>query len=195
MRVGNAASEQLQLDVYGEVLDCVYQARQHGLPPDPQGWAIQRGLLDHLQEAWREPDDGIWEIRGGRRHFVHSKAMAWVAFDRAVRTVEELEFEGPVDRWRAVRDEIHQDVCDRGFDAELGSFTQSYGSKELDASLLLLPLTGFLPATDRRDPRNDRGGGARAAPGRIRAPLSHARASGWKRHRQSRRRPAGRPRA
>ena len=101
-------------------------------------------------DAWREPDDGIWEIRGGRRHFVHSKAMAWVAFDRAVRTVEEHGFDGPVDRWRTVRDEIHRDVCERGFDPELGSFTQSYGSPELDASLLLLPLVGFLPATDPR---------------------------------------------
>ena len=150
VRVGNAASGQLQLDVYGEVLDCFYQARQHGLPVDPQGWAIQLGLLDHLADAWRQPDDGIWEIRGERRHFVHSKAMAWVAFDRAVRTVEDYDFEGPVDRWRAVRDEIHADVCERGFDAELGSFTQSYDSKELDASLLLLPLVGFLPTTDPR---------------------------------------------
>jgi GH15 family glucan-1,4-alpha-glucosidase len=150
VRVGNAASGQLQLDVYGEVLDCFYQARAHGLPIDPQGWNIQLGLLDHLEEAWREPDDGIWEIRGERRHFVHSKAMAWVAFDRAVRTVEEFGFDGPVDRWRAARDEIHRDVCERGFDSELGSFTQSYGSKELDASLLLLPLVGFLPASDPR---------------------------------------------
>jgi GH15 family glucan-1,4-alpha-glucosidase len=150
VRVGNAASGQLQLDVYGEVLDCFYQARVHGLPVDPQGWRIQLGLLDHLEEAWRGPDDGIWEIRGGRRHFVHSKAMAWVAFDRAVRSVEDYGFEGPVDRWRRVRDEIHTEVCARGFDAKLGSFTQSYGSQELDASLLLLPLVGFLPATDPR---------------------------------------------
>ncbi|HEV8104336.1 MAG TPA: glycoside hydrolase family 15 protein, partial [Gaiellaceae bacterium] len=150
VRVGNAASEQLQLDVYGEVLDCFYQARAHGLPLDSQGWHIQLGLLAHLEEAWREPDDGIWEIRGGRRHFVHSKAMAWVAFDRAVRTVEDYGFEGPVDRWRAVRDEIHRDVCERGFNPGLGSFTQSYGSQELDASLLLLPLVGFLPASDPR---------------------------------------------
>jgi GH15 family glucan-1,4-alpha-glucosidase len=150
VRVGNAASGQLQLDVYGEVLDCFYQARVHGLPVDPQGWRIQLGLLDHLEEAWREPDDGIWEIRGGRRHFVHSKAMAWVAYDRAVRTVEEQGFEGPVDRWRSLRDEIHRDVCERGFDSDLGSFTQSYGSKELDASLLLLPLVGFLPVSDPR---------------------------------------------
>jgi GH15 family glucan-1,4-alpha-glucosidase len=150
VRVGNAASEQLQLDVYGEVLDCFYQARAHGLPVDPQGWSILMGLLDHLAGAWREPDDGIWEIRGGRRHFVHSKAMAWVAFDRGVRSVEDQGFEGPVDHWREIRDEIHREVCERGFDPELDSFTQSYGSKELDASLLLLPLFGFLPATDPR---------------------------------------------
>jgi GH15 family glucan-1,4-alpha-glucosidase len=150
VRVGNAASGQLQLDVYGEVLDCLYQARAHGLPLDPNAWKIQRGLLEHLEGAWREPDDGIWEIRGERRHFVHSKAMAWVALDRAVRTVEDQGTTGPVDRWRALRDEIHREVCDRGFDSELGSFTQSYGSKELDASLLLLPLVGFLPATDPR---------------------------------------------
>ena len=128
----------------------LYQARVHGLPVDPQGWRFQLGLLDHLEEAWREPDDGIWEIRGGRRHFVHSKAMAWVAFDRAVRTVEDHGFDGPVDRWRTVRDDIHADVCARGYDSSLGSFTQSYGSAELDASLLLLPLVGFLPAADPR---------------------------------------------
>ncbi|HET8558369.1 MAG TPA: glycoside hydrolase family 15 protein, partial [Gaiellaceae bacterium] len=150
VRVGNAASGQLQLDVYGEVLDCFYQARVHGLPVDPQGWSIQLGLLDHLEDAWRQPDDGIWEIRGERRHFVHSKAMAWVAFDRAVRTVEDHGFDGPVDRWRRVRDEIHADVCEHGYDSSLGSFTQSYGSTELDASLLLLPLVGFLPASDPR---------------------------------------------
>jgi len=150
VRVGNAASEQLQLDVYGEVVDCLYQARVHGLPFDPNAWRIQLALLDHLEEAWHEPDEGIWEIRGERRHFVHSKVMAWVAFDRAVRTVEEQGLDGPVDRWRAFRDEIHREVCERGFDAELGSFTQSYGSQELDASLLILPLVGFLPASDAR---------------------------------------------
>jgi GH15 family glucan-1,4-alpha-glucosidase len=150
VRVGNAASGQLQLDVYGEVMDCFYQARAHGLPLDPQGEAILLGLLDHLEAAWQEPDDGIWEIRGERRHFVHSKAMAWVAFDRAVRSVEDQGFDGPVDRWRKLRDEIHKEVCERGYDSELGSFTQSYGSKELDASLLLLPLFGFLPAADPR---------------------------------------------
>jgi GH15 family glucan-1,4-alpha-glucosidase len=148
VRVGNAASEQLQLDVYGEVLDCLYQARVHGLPMDPNAWQLQLTMLGHLEGAWRQPDDGIWEIRGERRHFVHSKAMAWVAFDRAVRTVESQDVDGPLDRWRAVRDEIFRDVCEHGFDPELNSFTQSYGSKDLDASLLLLPLVGFLPATD-----------------------------------------------
>jgi GH15 family glucan-1,4-alpha-glucosidase len=150
VRVGNAASEQLQLDVYGEVLDCLYQARVHGVAHDPNAWRIQLALLDHLEDAWREPDDGIWEIRGERRHFVHSKAMAWVAFDRAVRTIEDHGLGGPVDRWRAIRDEIHREVCERGFDESLGSFTQSYDSRELDASLLLLPLVGFLPASDPR---------------------------------------------
>jgi GH15 family glucan-1,4-alpha-glucosidase len=150
VRVGNAASEQLQLDVYGEVLDALYQARTHGIAVDEQAWRIQIALLQHLEDAWREPDEGIWEIRGERRHFVHSKAMAWVAFDRAVRTVETQGLDGPVDRWRVLRDEIRAEVCERGFDPELGSFTQSYGSKELDASLLLLPLVGFLPASDPR---------------------------------------------
>jgi GH15 family glucan-1,4-alpha-glucosidase len=150
VRVGNAASEQLQLDVYGEVLDCLYQARVHGVTFDRQAWQIQVALLEHLETAWRDPDQGIWEIRGERRHFVHSKAMAWVAFDRAVRTIEEHGVDGPGDRWRAIRDEIHREVCEHGFDPELGSFTQSYGSPELDASLLLLPLVGFLPASDAR---------------------------------------------
>ena len=151
VRVGNAASEQFQLDVYGEVLDCLYQARAHGLPFDPNAWKIQLALLDHLEGAWDKTDAGIWEIRGEPRHFVHSKAMAWVAFDRAVRTIEEGHGpDGPVDRWRAVREEIHREVCEKGFDERLGSFVQSYGSHELDASLLLLPLVGFLPASDER---------------------------------------------
>jgi GH15 family glucan-1,4-alpha-glucosidase len=150
VRVGNAASEQLQIDVYGEVLDALYQARAHGIPFDAQAWRIQLAVLDHLEDAWRQPDEGIWEIRGERRHFVHSKVMAWVAFDRAVLTIEEQGLDGPVDRWSAVRDEIHRDVCEHGFDRELNSFTQTYGAQELDASLLLLPLVGFLPATDER---------------------------------------------
>jgi GH15 family glucan-1,4-alpha-glucosidase len=150
VRIGNAASEQLQLDVYGEVLDALYQARVRGVGIDPQAWKIQLGVLHHLEEAWHAPDEGIWEIRGERRHFVHSKAMAWVAFDRAVRTVEEQGLDGPVDRWQTIRDEIHAEVCERGYDEKRGSFTQSYGSQELDASLLILPLVGFLPATDPR---------------------------------------------
>jgi len=150
VRIGNAASEQFQLDVYGEVIDALYQARVLGIGIDSQAWRIQLLALDHLQDAWRQPDEGIWEIRGERRHFVHSKVMTWVAFDRAVRTVENQGLEGPVDRWREVRDEIHREVCERGFDEEVGSFTQSYGSKEIDASLLLLPLVGFLPADDPR---------------------------------------------
>ena len=150
VRVGNAASEQLQIDVYGEVMDAMYQARIHGLPVEEPAWALQQTLLGYLEEAWRRPDQGIWEVRGERRHFVHSKVMAWVAFDRAVRSVETQGLEGPVDRWRAQRDEIHAEVCEHGFDAHLGSFTQSYGSPELDASLLVLPLVGFLPAADPR---------------------------------------------
>jgi GH15 family glucan-1,4-alpha-glucosidase len=150
VRVGNAASGQLQLDVYGEVMDALYQARSNDTTLDPTAWEIQLALLEHLEDAWREPDEGIWEIRGERRHFVHSKAMAWLAFDRAVRSVETQDLDGPVDRWRKLRDEIHADVCGRGYDDELGSFTQSYGSRELDASLLLLPLVGFLPVSDPR---------------------------------------------
>ena len=150
VRIGNAASEQLQLDVYGEVLDALYQSRAHGLPAEAPAWALQRKLLEWLETAWRQPDEGLWEIRGPRRHFTHSKVMCWVAFDRAVRAVEEQEREGPAERWRRVRDEIHADVCRRGYDASLASFTQAYGSKDLDASLLLIPLVGFLPASDER---------------------------------------------
>ena len=148
VRIGNAASEQLQIDVFGEVIDALYQARVHGLEFQKNPWDLQKVLMQHLEEIWREPDEGIWEIRGERRHFVHSKVMAWVAFDRAVRSVEEQAVDGPVEHWRALRDEIHADVCANGFDEELGSFVQSYGSKELDASLLQIPLVGFLPASD-----------------------------------------------
>jgi len=150
VRVGNAASDQLQLDVYGEVMDALYQARTAGLALEPAAWQIQVALLEHLEEAWRDPDEGIWEIRGERRHFVHSKAMAWVAFDRGVRTVESQGLDGPAERWRAVRDEIHAEICEHGWNEQLGSFTQSYDSTELDASLLLLPLVGFLPTSDAR---------------------------------------------
>jgi GH15 family glucan-1,4-alpha-glucosidase len=150
VRIGNAASEQLQIDVFGEVMDALYQARAHGLPRERHAWDLQKLLLEYLEKIWNDPDAGIWEIRGPRQHFVHSKVMAWVAFDRAVRTVEDQGFDGPVDRWRQVRDEIHAEVCERGYDEELGSFTQAYGSKELDASLLNIPLVGFLPASDPR---------------------------------------------
>jgi GH15 family glucan-1,4-alpha-glucosidase len=150
VRVGNAASEQIQIDVFGEVMDALYQARAHGLAKEPHAWALQKTLLAYLERAWQEPDQGIWEIRSAPRHFVHSKVMAWVAFDRAVRTIEEQGLDGDVDKWRAVRDTIHAQVCERGFDEKLGSFVRSYGSKDLDASLLLLPLVGFLPASDPR---------------------------------------------
>jgi len=150
VRIGNAASEQLQIDVFGEVVDALYQARVHGLEFQRNPWDLQKVLLDHLEEIWRRPDEGIWEIRGERRHFVHSKVMAWVAFDRSVRSIEEHAVDGPLEHWRALRDEIHADVCAKGFDEELGSFVQSYGSKELDASLLLIPLVGFLPASDSK---------------------------------------------
>ena len=138
------------MDVYGEVMDALYQARAHGLPKQQHAWALQRTLLRYLERAWSRPDQGIWEIRGEPKHFVHSKVMAWVAFDRAVRSIEEHDLDGPVDRWREVRDSIHAEVCERGYDDRLGSFVQSYGSKELDASLLLIPLVGFLPAPDPR---------------------------------------------
>jgi len=150
VRVGNAASRQLQLDVYGEVMDALHLARTVGLAPTEAGWALQRALMGYLEKIWEEPDEGIWEVRGPRRHFTHSKVMAWVAFDRAVKAVEQFGLNGPADRWRSVRDRIHTSVCREGFDAALGAFVQFYGSKEVDASLLMLPLVGFLPATDPR---------------------------------------------
>jgi GH15 family glucan-1,4-alpha-glucosidase len=150
VRVGNGASDQFQLDVYGEVLDVLYQARRRGLPPDDSAWALCLHLLRNLEERWEEPDEGIWEVRGPRRHFTHSKVMAWVAFDRGLRLIGELGREGPVDRWSAVRDQIHAEVLERGYDEELGSFVQSYDSKRLDASLLTVPLYGFLPPEDTR---------------------------------------------
>ena len=150
VRIGNAASGQLQLDVYGEVLDALYVGRRAGLAADAAGWGLECALVAHLETIWDQPDDGIWEVRGGRKHFTHSKVMAWVAFDRMVRSAEEFGLEGPVDHWRAIRDAIHRQVCDRGFDPEQQSFVQSYGATALDASLLLIPIVGFLPA---RDPR------------------------------------------
>jgi GH15 family glucan-1,4-alpha-glucosidase len=150
VRTGNLASEQVQLDVYGELMDALYQARTRGLESSEHAWSMQRVLLRNLETRWREPDNGIWEIRGEPQHFTHSKVMAWVAFDRAVRSIEEYWLSGDLERWRALRDEIHEEVCREGFDEELGSFTQFYGSGTLDASLLLIPLVGFLPC---RDPR------------------------------------------
>ena len=150
VRIGNAASRQLQLDVFGEVMDALYVSRRVGLAYDEASWALERNLMKHLEKIWTEPDEGIWEVRGGRQHFTHSKVMAWVAFDRAVKSMEQFGLEGPVDRWRAVRDQVHASVCKEGFDAGQGSFVQAYGSKELDASLLLIPGVGFLPPEDPR---------------------------------------------
>ena len=150
VRIGNGAVGQLQLDVYGEVLDAFYVARHAGLATNEATWALERGLLLHLEAIWREPDEGIWEVRGGRRHFTHSKVMAWVAFDRAVRSIEEFGLEGPLERWREVRDAIHAEVCAKGYNAEENTFVQSFGETKLDASLLLIALVGFLPPEDPR---------------------------------------------
>jgi GH15 family glucan-1,4-alpha-glucosidase len=150
VRIGNAAHEQLQLDIFGEVLDVLHQARRSGLDHRDADWAFQRALLEHLETVWTQPDEGMWEIRGEPRHFTYSKVMTWVAFDRGIRAIESMGVKGPVDRWRGVRDAIHQQVCTEGFDRSKGSFVQAYGSAELDASLLLIPTTGFLPVTDPR---------------------------------------------
>jgi GH15 family glucan-1,4-alpha-glucosidase len=149
VRVGNAAAEQLQLDVWGEVLDGLHLARQAGMFTR-DAWDLQVALLDHLEGAWRDPDNGLWEVRGPRRHFVHSKMMAWVAFDRMVRTVRQSGLRGDVDRWEAQRDMIHAEVMAKGFNEKKNSFTQSYDTDELDASVLLIPRVGFLPGTDPR---------------------------------------------
>ncbi|MGH6934935.1 MAG: glycoside hydrolase family 15 protein [Methylocella sp.] len=150
VRIGNAAAGQLQLDIYGEVLDALYQSRKRRLVTDAADWMLQIELLKHLETIWELPDEGIWEVRGPRRHFTYSKIMAWVAFDRAVKSIEEFGFVGPLDHWRRLRQRIHDDVCAKGFDPELGVFTQSYGGKELDASLLMIALAGFLPPEDTR---------------------------------------------
>jgi GH15 family glucan-1,4-alpha-glucosidase len=147
--MGNAARTQLQLDTFGELMDAMYQCRQNGLE-NLAGWALERKLLGYLERVWREPDQGIWEVRGPRRHFTYSKVMAWVAFDRAVRSMEQFGRTGPLEHWRALRAEIHDDICRHGFSSKQNAFTQSYGSEELDASLLMLPLVGFLPPDDPR---------------------------------------------
>ena len=150
VRAGNAAHGQLQLDVYGEVLEALYVGWRLGLAADASSWSLECALVAHLEAIWDQPDDGIWEVRGPRRHFTHSKVMAWVAFDRAIRSAQEFGLDAPVARWTQVRDRIHDDVCRQGFDAGLNSFVQSYGSDRLDASLLLIATVGFLPASDPR---------------------------------------------
>jgi GH15 family glucan-1,4-alpha-glucosidase len=150
VRVGNAAVNQFQLDVYGEVMDTLHLGRHIGLESDETAWDFQRALLEFLESNWREPDEGIWEIRGPRRHFTHSKVMAWVALDRAIKAVDLLGHDGPVDRWRAIRRELHDEVCREGYDSERDTFVQYYGADHLDASLLQIPLVGFLPSDDPR---------------------------------------------
>jgi GH15 family glucan-1,4-alpha-glucosidase len=150
VRIGNAASGQFQLDVYGELMDAVDRARHHGIKTVEVVWDVQLALMDFVHDHWTDPDDGIWEIRGPRRPFTHSRVMAWVAFDRAVRSVERYGLSGPVEKWRAARDDVHAEVCDKGWNPGVGAFTQFYGSDELDASILMMPLVGFLPVSDRR---------------------------------------------
>lgn len=150
VRVGNAAYAQFQLDVFGELLDAFHQGRRAGLEPGDDAWRVERALADYLESAWREPDEGIWEVRGPRRHFTHSKVMAWVAFDRMVKATEQFGREGPTNAWRKAREEIHHEVCEKGYDTGRNTFVQSYGATELDASLLMIPLVGFLPAEDPR---------------------------------------------
>jgi GH15 family glucan-1,4-alpha-glucosidase len=150
VRVGNAASRQFQLDVYGEVMDTLHLARIAGLDPEPAAWNLQVAVLEFLESQWKLPDDGIWEVRGPRQHFTHSKIMAWVAFDRVIKDAEQDGLEAPLERWRRAREEIHAEVCERGFDARRQTFVQSYESPHLDASLLLIPQVGFLPPDDPR---------------------------------------------
>jgi GH15 family glucan-1,4-alpha-glucosidase len=150
VRIGNAAHGQLQLDVFGELMDALYQARRGGLSASEPAWDMECALLQHLASIWQRPDSGIWEIRGEPRHFTYSKMMAWVAFDRGIKSSREFDLPGPVEDWRRIRDDIHRDVCANGYDQDLGHFVQCYGSKELDASLLLVCSIGFLPPTDRR---------------------------------------------
>ncbi|MFB7309699.1 glycoside hydrolase family 15 protein [Streptomyces sp. NPDC056192] len=150
VRVGNGAANQLQLDVYGEVVEALHLAHMTGLTRNDYAMGLQLKLIEYLENHWDEPDEGIWEVRGPRRHFVHSKVMAWVAVDRTIKLIESGDTDGPLERWRELRDDIHRDVCENGYDKERNTFTQSYGSKELDASLLLIPQMGFLPPDDKR---------------------------------------------
>ncbi|HEY9368416.1 glycoside hydrolase family 15 protein [Streptomyces sp.] len=150
VRVGNGAANQLQLDVYGEVTEALHLAHMTGLSRNDYAALLQLRLIQYLEDHWDQPDEGIWEVRGPRRHFVHSKVMAWVAVDRTIKLIESGDADGPLERWRELRDDIHRDVCEKGYDPERNTFTQSYGSKELDASLLLIPQMGFLPPDDKR---------------------------------------------
>jgi GH15 family glucan-1,4-alpha-glucosidase len=150
VRIGNAAHSQFQLDVYGELMDTLHVARIASLDASPEAWRVQRVLMRFLETAWSQPDDGLWEIRGPRRHFTHSKVMAWVALDRVIASAEQFQLAGPLDRWRSLRTHIHQEICELGYDRERNTFVQTYGGSELDAALLMIPLTGFLPP---RDPR------------------------------------------
>jgi GH15 family glucan-1,4-alpha-glucosidase len=150
VRIGNDASQQLQLDVFGELADAMFQTLKAGMAPSERSRALRPVILEYLSTVWRQPDEGLWEVRGGPQHFVHSKVMVWVAFDRAANQVAAEEFEDSRQRWREIADEIHAEVCERGFDRDLNSFVQAYGSKRLDASLLLIPVVGFLPASDPR---------------------------------------------
>jgi GH15 family glucan-1,4-alpha-glucosidase len=150
VRAGNAAVQQFQLDVYGEVMDVLYQACKRGLAGSDAAWDLQRALIRHLETVWHTPDEGIWEVRGARRPFTYSKVMAWVAIDRAIKSVRTFGVPGDIARWSALRQRIHDDVCQHGYDARRNSFVQYYGSRELDASLLLIPIIGFLPSSDPR---------------------------------------------
>jgi GH15 family glucan-1,4-alpha-glucosidase len=150
VRIGNAAYGQLQLDVFGEIMDTYHQARRGGLTTNDSGWDIQLAFADHLKNVWREPDQGIWEMRGPPQHFTYSKVMAWVAYDRAIKSAETFGLEAPLDEWRTLREQIFDEVCEHGYHKELGTFVQAFGSKQLDANLLLLPCVGFLPVSDPR---------------------------------------------
>ncbi|MFF0247449.1 glycoside hydrolase family 15 protein [Streptosporangium sandarakinum] len=150
VRIGNGAVTQLQLDVYGEVMNSLHLSRASGMEPDDRAWTIQLELMDYVEAHWDEPDEGLWEVRGPRRHFTHSKVMCWVALDRAIRQVEDFGRPGPVERWQTLREQIHAEVCDKAFDTARNTFTQSYGSRELDAALLMIPMVGFLPPDDPR---------------------------------------------
>jgi glucoamylase len=150
VRIGNGAFRQLQLDVYGEVMDALHLARELGQPETAESWTLQHGLMEHLESIWQRPDKSLWEIRGDDRYFVYSRVMVWVAFDRAVRACEDHGLPGPVERWRELRDTVHAEVLEQGFNSEIGAFTQYYGGTELDAATLRLSSVGFLPGDDPR---------------------------------------------